>query len=151
MTWLLLGTLLPSLLVSLLAAASIRRLAPQLGLVDKPGHRKVHSTPTPLGGGLAIWLGIVLPFAVGQLVLWSLEPSGDGYLLAGAGPCPSFAAAHVGGLLQQSPKLWLLLAAGTVLMLLGLADDRFGLDWRWRILVQIGVASCWSLIGMAGD
>jgi UDP-GlcNAc:undecaprenyl-phosphate GlcNAc-1-phosphate transferase len=140
-TWLLLGTLLPSLLVSLLAAAIIRRLAPQLGLVDKPGRRKVHSTPTPLGGGLAIWLGIMLPFAAGQLALWSLEPSGDGYLLAGRWPLPSFAAAHIGGLLQQTPKLWMLLAAGTALMLLGLADDRFGLDWRWRILVQIGVAS----------
>lgn len=141
MTWLLLGTLLPSLLVSALAAAAVRRLAPRLGLVDKPGHRKVHSTPTPLGGGLAIWLGLVLPFAAGQLLLWSLEPAGDGYLLAGRWALPDFVAAHVGGLVQQTPKLWLLLASGTALMLLGLADDRFGLDWRLRIVVQIAVAS----------
>jgi UDP-GlcNAc:undecaprenyl-phosphate GlcNAc-1-phosphate transferase len=130
----------PSLIVSCLAAWLIRRLAPRLGLVDKPGHRKVHATPTPLGGGLAIWLGVVVPFAVGQAVLSSLEPTGDGYLLAGRWPLPEAIAAHVGGLLQQAPKLWVLLGAGTVLMLLGLADDRFGLDWRLRIATQAAVA-----------
>ena len=44
------------------------------------------------------------------------------------------------GLLQQSGKLWELLAGGTVLMLLGLADDRRGLDWRLRLFVQTAVA-----------
>ncbi len=141
MKWLLLGALLPSLIVSGLAAIAIRRLAPRFGLVDKPGHRKVHTTPTPLGGGLAIWLGLIVPFAVGQFLLWSLQPTGDGYLVADHWQLPRFVAAHVGGLIQQTPKLWALLGAGTVLMLLGLADDRFGLDWRLRIIVQIGIAS----------
>ena len=47
---------------------------------------------------------------------------------------------HVPGLLHQSGKLWVLLAGGTVLMLLGLADDRRGLDWRLRLAVQTAVA-----------
>ena len=36
------------------------RLAPQFGLVDHPGTRKVHTRSTPRGGGLAIYAGVVL-------------------------------------------------------------------------------------------
>ena len=32
-----------------------------LGLVDLPGDRKVHSTPTPMGGGIAVFAGLVVP------------------------------------------------------------------------------------------
>jgi UDP-GlcNAc:undecaprenyl-phosphate GlcNAc-1-phosphate transferase len=53
---------------------------------------------------------------------------------------PEFVAPHVSGLLHQSGKLWLLLGGGAVLMLLGLADDRHGLDWRLRLGVQTLVA-----------
>ena len=54
---------------------------------------------------------------------------------------PEFVAPHLHRLLHQSVKLWMLLAGGTVLMLLGLADDRReGLDWRFRLAVQTVVA-----------
>ena len=49
--------------------------------------------------------------------------------------------AHFSGLWQQSPKLWVLLGGGTVLMILGLADDRRGLDWRIRLTAQTAVAA----------
>jgi len=139
-TWLLIAAAAPSLLISWLAGWLMRRAAPRFGLVDKPGHRKVHVAPTPLGGGIAIWLGLAAPLAVGQILLWSLEATGDGYRIAGHWPLPATIATHVGGLLQQTPKLWIMLAAGTVLMLLGLADDRWGLDWRLRIATQAAVA-----------
>ena len=35
------------------AAFLVRRYGPRLGLVDRPGHRKVHTTPMPTSGGLA--------------------------------------------------------------------------------------------------
>ena len=89
----------------------------------------------PTAGGLAIWLGIVLPFAAGQLLLWVLAASPGATAVL-----PKFVAPHVPGLLHQSGKLWELLAGGTVLMLLGLADDRRGLDWRLRLGVQTAVA-----------
>jgi UDP-GlcNAc:undecaprenyl-phosphate GlcNAc-1-phosphate transferase len=54
---------------------------------------------------------------------------------------PAIIAPHVSGLLHQSMKLWELLAGGTLLMLLGLADDRWKLDWRLRLGVQIAVAA----------
>ena len=108
-------------------------VGPRWGLVDRPGHRKIHSAPMPTSGGLAIWLGIVLPLAVGQAVLWAMPASAANHL-------PAIAADHVPGLLHQSGRLWELLAGGTVLMLLGLADDRRGLDWRLRLGVQTAVA-----------
>ena len=131
----------PSLVTALVAAYLVRRWAPRWGLIDKPGARKVHVTPTPLGGGLAIWLAVVLPFAVGQVLLW-LVASG----VVAREWLPDCASLHVGGLLQQSPRLWILLGAGTVLMALGLADDRWGLGWKIRLAVQFGVAAaCVSL------
>ncbi|HDY64784.1 MAG TPA: hypothetical protein ENH84_00950, partial [Phycisphaerae bacterium] len=77
MGWLILGAILPSMLVCWAAAWLIRRWGPLWGLVDRPGHRKIHHEPMPTGGGLAIWLGIVAPFAAGQLVLWMLATSPD--------------------------------------------------------------------------
>ena len=132
MIWLIIGALLPSLVVSLVAACLVRRWAPRWGLVDRPGHRKVHSTPTPLGGGLAVFTGIVAPLACGYLAL---------VYLPGHAVLPSLVTEHAAGLLSQAPKLLLLLGGGAVLVVLGLIDDRRGLDWRWRILVQAAVAS----------
>jgi len=137
--WLILGATIPSMLVCWAAAWLVRRYGPRLGLVDRPGQRKIHTTAMPTGGGLAIWLGIVLPFALGQLALWVLL-SERGQSLAGSIGLPEFISRHLPGLMHQSGRLWLLLAGGTVLMLLGLVDDRFGLDWRVRLLVQTVVA-----------
>jgi UDP-GlcNAc:undecaprenyl-phosphate/decaprenyl-phosphate GlcNAc-1-phosphate transferase len=133
MLFFILACTLPSLVVCWAAAFAVRRLGPRWGLVDRPGHRKIHSAPMPTSGGLAIWLGIVLPLAVGQGALWGLPESVATHL-------SSFVTAHLHGLLHQSGRLWELLAGGTVLMLLGLADDRRGLDWRLRLGVQTAVA-----------
>jgi UDP-GlcNAc:undecaprenyl-phosphate/decaprenyl-phosphate GlcNAc-1-phosphate transferase len=144
MLWIVLGCMIPSMVVCWVAAFAVRRWGPGLGLVDRPGHRKIHEKPMPTSGGLAIWLGIVLPLLVVQIVAWVLASSQPhprpvqnslppNYLVA-------IAASHIPGILHQSARLWGLLAGGTALMLLGLADDRRGLDWRLRIGVQTLVA-----------
>jgi UDP-GlcNAc:undecaprenyl-phosphate/decaprenyl-phosphate GlcNAc-1-phosphate transferase len=135
-SWLIVGSIVPGLMVSCAAAYVVRRRAAGWGLIDQPGHRKVHQNPTPLGGGLAIWLGVVLPLAAGQGVLWLVQ---SGWLQAN--DLPRFVRPHLDGLMAQSHRLWLLVLAGTVLMLLGLADDLKGLDWRFRLGVQVAVAS----------
>ena len=147
MLWLILGCTIPSMIVCWAAAFAVRRWGPRWGLVDRPGERKIHAEPMPTSGGLAIWLGIVLPLVAGQIVLWALSGADAGtatkwwsatakqYMLV-----PEFVAPHISGLLHQSGKLWELLAGGTVLMALGLADDRRGLDWRLRLSVQTIVA-----------
>ena len=55
-----------SLLTTLAAAEVFRRLAPRLGLLDRPGGRKQHCSPTPVVGGLAM--------AAGLAICWMLLP-----------------------------------------------------------------------------
>lgn len=160
MLWLILGCTIPSMAVCWAAGFAVRRFGPHWGLVDRPGQRKVHSTPMPTSGGLAIWLGIVLPLAAGQAALWTVpvaqqastaknvrlpdNTAGDDRATYNL---PELVARHASGALHQSGKLWELLAGGTVLMLLGLADDRRGLDWRLRLGVQTAVAVALVALG----
>jgi len=133
--WLLAGATLPSFLVALLAGFMVRSRAGSWRLVDRPGERKVHAAVTPLGGGIAIWLGVLLPLAIGHLLLVLMYRSDTP-----AVHLPAIVTDNADGLLAQAGRLWMLLAAGTVLMGLGLMDDRRGLDWRLRIAVQTGIA-----------
>ncbi len=144
MNWVVAMAAAPGLLVSLVLANFLRSWAPRWGLVDQPGHRKVHERPVPFGGGLAIWAGVVLPLSAGQLLLevWQQSRSShdETVLPAWLGSVGTFVEPHLPGLLSQSRSLWFFLAAGTVLMLLGLIDDARRLDWRFRMAVQFLVA-----------
>jgi UDP-GlcNAc:undecaprenyl-phosphate/decaprenyl-phosphate GlcNAc-1-phosphate transferase len=130
------GSILPSFAIAVLATHVVRRNAAAWGLIDLPNERKVHTTPTPRGGGIAVWFGVVATFALAQLVLWYVDRTGSAASLV-----PPFARQHLAGIWAQSSKLWILLAAGTALMLLGLADDRGGLSWQFRLLVEFAVAA----------
>lgn len=48
-------------LISLVMTPIIIRLAPEYGIVDHPEQRKVHREPMPSCGGLAVFLGAVIP------------------------------------------------------------------------------------------
>jgi len=144
MIWLVAGALVPSFLIAWAGGWLIRRVGPRWGLVDRPGQRKIHHTPMPTAGGLAIWAALVLPLLAGYaglaLLAGDFTSSANQSLLA-------FVAPHVGGLWQQAGKLAALLAGGTVLVILGLVDDRRGLDWRLRLGVQTLVALAMVLLG----
>ncbi len=137
----------PSLAISWLAAWWLRRQAPRWGLVDRPAPRKVHIEPTPLGGGLAIWLGVVLPLAAGQVLLsvWHADPPRVESWLSGWA-LGDFIRPHLPGLWARAGELWALVGLGTVLLSLGLLDDRWGLDWRVRLIVQVAVAAVAVLV-----
>ncbi|MEX0865944.1 MAG: undecaprenyl/decaprenyl-phosphate alpha-N-acetylglucosaminyl 1-phosphate transferase, partial [Pirellulales bacterium] len=111
MVWLIAGSLIPSFAVSCVAAAMVRRYAARLGLVDMPGERKVHDAPIPLGGGLAIWLGVVLPLAAGQAALawWMMRRDGLADSSSLFASLTAFVEPHLGGLVEQSGRLWMLL------------------------------------------
>ena len=151
MNWGIAVVAVPSLLVSWVTALAVCRLAPKWGLVDRPGHRKVHRRPVPFGGGLAIWAGVVVPMAVlqGALAVWErarhADPAGGHLDVPGFGPWATrlaeFIEPHLPGMVEQSASLWFLLSAATVLMLLGLADDLRKLDWRFRLLIETLVAA----------
>jgi UDP-GlcNAc:undecaprenyl-phosphate GlcNAc-1-phosphate transferase len=150
MNWIVVAAALPGVIVAWLVARAMRTLAPRWGLIDRPGHRKVHAQPTPFGGGVAIWAGVVVPLAFGELALglWSLKSQSsmgtNGVDLSAFGAWADavvrFVEPHRSGLVEQSADLWFFLAGGTVLMLLGLADDARRLDWRFRLAVELAVA-----------
>src|SRR4029079_853032 len=92
--------------------------------------------PTPRGGGLAVWFGVLSVFGLGYLALWYVAESDLAENLV-----PQFARSHVAGIWARSGKLWTLLAAGTALMLLGLGDDLRGLSWQFRLLTEFVIAA----------
>lgn len=60
-------------LVSLISLPCWRVVCRRIGLVDDPGHRKIHETPMPLAGGFAVLTGMVLPLLLGAaMVHWNL-------------------------------------------------------------------------------
>ena len=132
---LVLAAMLPSFVISLIAVGMVRRAAVRLGLMDKPGARKVHTTPIPLGGGLGIWAGVVGAMAIGTAAV----------LVANSRPelftwLPSELTQHVSGMADKIAEIWGLIGCATVLMILGLMDDRRGLPWQIRIGVEFAVA-----------
>ena len=56
-----------SFVISLVATFVVKRVAIRIGFVDKPGHRKIHSKPIALGGGIAIFVAFALPMAAALL------------------------------------------------------------------------------------
>ncbi len=142
--WLIVGSVLPSMFITWAAVFVIRRFGPRFGMVDSPGHRKVHSKPMPTCGGLGVWLGIVVPFSIGQALLVAIASGNAAFLVEGLPPA---IVQHLPGLENQAIKLWMLLGGGTVLMILGLIDDLRGLDWKLRLGVQSTVALTLVLSG----
>ena len=124
-----------SLVISFLATWLIIHLAPRIGFVDKPGHRKIHAAPKPLGGGVAIFLAVALPMFVGllvvnfaaeKLVLRFFHHLDAVALLTGAQHQTRLSLGVVGGML--------------VLHALGLLDDRRALGPYVKLTAQLVVA-----------
>ena len=64
--------------VAALTAASVyvlARLAPRMGLLAKPGEHRLHQSPTPMVGGLAIYIGLLAGLVFVNADYTSLLPS----------------------------------------------------------------------------
>ena len=114
-----LGLVTLTFLLSALLCGLARRWAPRWGFVDKPGGHKGHRAPTPLGGGVAIWLATVAVIGLGAAVA--------GF---GRDMLPERLARHVGGFWFRSGELAEIFGLATVIMVMGLTDDRRPLDWQ---------------------
>ena len=110
----------------------IRKWAPALGLIDLPGHRKVHVLPTPRGGGIAIFLGIFIPI----LALSIFGLLGQHTRFQGLQDI----AAELGNDSRRLIQMSSIAIGAIVLFLTGLADDRWNLSWKFRLVLQLSVA-----------
>lgn len=61
--------LIGTFLITSLSLFALKPVASRMGLIDIPGGRKQHKAPTPLVGGLAIYVGTVLMSLLTPLVL----------------------------------------------------------------------------------
>ena len=121
MKWIVLLAAVPSFVIAVIAVPLVRRLAARTDFVDRPGARKVHHEPVPLGGGLAIYVAVLLPFLAGTVALIALEgadPQTASSLL-GEGALAKFVVPHLPGMTEQLGNLWFLLGAATAMMVLG--------------------------------
>ena len=143
MLFFILACLLPSFVVAFFATAGMRRLAPRLGLIDQPAARKVHVTPTPLGGGVGIWLGVVLPLTAAHLAAFVLTR--NDHL---RGLVPAEVAIHLEGVLYRSGQMWAIVLGGTALACMGLLDDLKSLPWQPRLGLQACVAAGLAAYGV---
>ncbi len=118
-------------LVTLLATPVVRRIARHYGLVDKPGGRKVHTTPIPRVGGIAMFAGVMS--AVG--VEWAGEKwlGWTPYLQSADGPL-------IGALIGM-----------TLIFALGVLDDIVELDAKWKFLGQVIAAMIVAAAGLRVD
>src|SRR5881394_3105240 len=95
----------------------IKRIAPRFGFVDKPGGRKIHANPKPLGGGVAIYWGIALPMLA---MLAVLDLAGENLVLRYQDQ--PYIVALITGAQHQTPLSLGLLGAMLALHALGLID-----------------------------
>lgn len=93
------------------------------GLVDLPNARKIHTKPISRIGGVAIWGSTMLTFLC--LVLMSYYPYGK--LLSG------------------------ILLGGSLMFLLGLVDDVYGLGAKFKLFIQLSIATVVYLLGVQID
>ncbi len=121
-----------SAIIACLVTPLVRFLAPSLGLIDLPGHRKVHVQPTPRGGGIAIFVGVLIPAVMVVAACLMCQP---GQI--------SVIDEIVDSIKHASHRLTQFTAIGIgacVLFFTGLADDRWNLSWKFRLGLQLSVA-----------
>jgi UDP-GlcNAc:undecaprenyl-phosphate/decaprenyl-phosphate GlcNAc-1-phosphate transferase len=143
-----------ALLGSLILTIPVRYLALRYGMVDRPGPRKVHITPIPLLGGIAIYLGFVLAVV---FTLHGIPNRQIAAILAGATLLAAVGFFDDGGLLHHQVKLFVgmpvaalfLLASGIhaqffsqfVLGIFGLI-----LDGCLTVLWVVGITASFSIL-----
>ena len=92
-------------------------------LVDKPNERKIHHGPIARLGGIAIWASVMLTFLL--LVVLSYYPYGK--LLSG------------------------ILLGSSLMFLLGLIDDIYTLNAKFKLMIQLAIASIVYFLGINVD
>lgn len=93
------------------------------GLIDKPNERKIHTEPVSRLGGVAIFSSTMLTFLF--LVFLSYYPYGS--LLSG------------------------ILLGSSLMFLLGLVDDIYTLDAKFKLFIQVAISTLVYLLGVKID
>ena len=118
-----------ALALTLVLTPIVREVNRRLGMVDKPDPRRINKVPIPRGGGVALFLGLFGSFLV------YVSATGSRWVGSGVGTHPVRVTALAG-----------------VIFLLGLADDKWSLPPKLKLLGQVVVASAtwfWGGLGFS--
>jgi UDP-GlcNAc:undecaprenyl-phosphate/decaprenyl-phosphate GlcNAc-1-phosphate transferase len=121
----LLLVLLISAVVTMLAVGGVRVLAIAFGAVAVPRERDVHTKPTPRMGGVGMYVGVV----AAVLFAHQLPALRRGFDFA--------------------PDIPAVLVAGTLIVLVGIIDDRWGLDALTKFVGQVTAAGVMAVMGLS--
>ncbi len=110
----------PAFVGALVLTGLARRIALARSVLDVPNERSSHTSPTPIGGGLAI-VAVVLS---GVAILWRTGVLGRG-------------------------ESWAILGGGTLVALVGWLDDRRSLSASTRLAAHVAAAA-WALWWLGG-
>src|SRR5664279_1881269 len=106
-----------SALTSVITTGAVKRIAEEVGAIDRPNERKFHAAETPRMGGLAIIFGFGFPLM----------------LLAANG--------HAAELVSKNlTYLFAVLASGSLIVGLGVYDDLLGSDAPKKFIAQTAAA-----------
>lgn len=113
-----------SFILALALVPVIRKLCIKKNLVDIPNERKVHKTPIPRLGGVAIWASVIITFLILVFINHSY-PYGN---------CISG-----------------ILIGGSLMFILGAVDDIHNLNPKFKLFIQINAALIAFLLGVRID
>jgi UDP-GlcNAc:undecaprenyl-phosphate GlcNAc-1-phosphate transferase len=113
----------------------------RLGLMDDPGHRKIHDRPIPLAGGLAVMTGLFIPTAVASVLLLLQSRLGKLAVLS-----PDSVSLLIHGLQVRYLELGGILLGALGMLVLGILDDRHELKpamkFTGQFTIALAVAAC---------
>ncbi|MBR2838883.1 MAG: hypothetical protein IKE55_08875 [Kiritimatiellae bacterium] len=116
-----------TLLLTLLLTPLVRETNRRFGLVDSPGSRRINKVPIPRGGGIAIVVGVFVPYAIFHFVTGRPWVQGVSDAVA-----------------------YKLVALAVAIALVGLADDAVSLRPVVKLVLQVLVASLvWAWAGLS--
>lgn len=107
--------LVVALTITVALIPPLANAAGRFRLLDRPGERRVHDTPIPRIGGIAMAVGMLVP-----LVFMASQPGEWTFIYAGV----------------------------AILLTMGILDDRFELEWPWKLGAQL--LACALAVGVGG-
>jgi UDP-GlcNAc:undecaprenyl-phosphate/decaprenyl-phosphate GlcNAc-1-phosphate transferase len=115
-----------SLSLSLFLTPIVRRLATRMGFLDLPGDkRRVHVSPIPRVGGVAIFISVSLALATLPLIDNLVTRSLKGY----------------------SKNLIAVMASSALVFLFGVFDDLYGAKAKWKFIAQAAAGALLYYLG----
>ncbi|MDP5274633.1 MraY family glycosyltransferase [Chengkuizengella axinellae] len=111
------AALVIAIILSFVMTPFVRKFAILVGAVDKPNHRKVHTSLMPRLGGLSIYLAFVMTLGMMLPILIKM------------------------GVDVQYNAVFAILIGGSIIVLVGALDDRVELSPKIKLLGQI-IAAC---------